>query len=414
MPETDGPLALDLLDAIRGRRPRPRRPAPTRSTPGSGSWPRTPSSPSAWRPPDSSWVGPPPAAMRAMGDKASARRLAASLGVAVAAGYDDPDQSDDGAPGGGCGRIGYPMLRQARGRRRRQGDADRPRGGGVRRRGRQRPSGGDGRVRRRPARSSSGSSRAAAHIEIQVLFDADGNGVQLGERDCSIQRRHQKILEETPVAGRRSGDCGRALGEAALRARSRGRLRQCRDLRVPARRSRHASVPRDEHAAPGGAPGDRAGDRARPRRRPAADRGRRATRVRAGRRHCRGPRRRGPALRRGRRGRVPAGDRPDRGTRLADRRGDPGRRRDRARQRGRRPVRPDAREDHRLGPDAGRGARPAHDGARRDGRPRPGHEPAVPSVARPPAGRARRGRPDRHARPDLAAGRLGRTRDHPR
>src|SRR5699024_759016 len=55
------------------------------------------------------WIGPPPAAIRAMGDKAAARRLAASLGVPTPAGYDEPDQSD-AALGEAAVRIGYPLL----------------------------------------------------------------------------------------------------------------------------------------------------------------------------------------------------------------------------------------------------------------------------------------------------------------
>src|SRR5436190_14784840 len=55
------------------------------------------------------WVGPPPGAIRAMGDKAAARRLAASLGVPVLEGYDDPDQSDE-ALASAAERIGYPLL----------------------------------------------------------------------------------------------------------------------------------------------------------------------------------------------------------------------------------------------------------------------------------------------------------------
>ena len=159
------------------------------------------------------WVGPPPEAIRAMGDKAASRKLAASLGITVPAGYDDDDQSD-AALIKAAQRIGYPVLVK-------------PAAGG----------GGKGMrtvrsadrlptelaAARREARAAFHDDRlilerlleGARHVEIQVLFDNQGNGVHLGERDCSIQRRHQKVLEEAPSpavdAARR-----RAMGEAAL------------------------------------------------------------------------------------------------------------------------------------------------------------------------------------------------------
>src|SRR4029078_7272382 len=55
----------------------------------------------------------------------------------------------------------------------------------------------------------------ARHVEVQVLFDAHGNGVHLGERDCSTQRRNQKIVEESPGPSV-SGDLRNRLGAAAL------------------------------------------------------------------------------------------------------------------------------------------------------------------------------------------------------
>ena len=76
-------------------------------------------------------------------------------------------------------------------------------------------------------------------------------------------------------------------------------------------------------------------------------------------------------------------------------------------QRDRRPVRPDARQDRRVGPRPGGRLRAAGARARRDRRPRRRHEPAVPALARPPAGRPRRRGADRHPRSDLAARRLG-------
>ena len=159
------------------------------------------------------WVGPPPAAIRLMGDQAEARRLARSLGVPVLEGYDDSDQSDQ-ALESAAARIGYPLLVK-------------PAAGG----------GGKGmRIVREPDRLLDALNAArreavaafaddrlvlerlvenARHVEIQVLFDAHGHGVHLGERDCSIQRRHQKILEETPSPAV-GADHRDRLGAAAL------------------------------------------------------------------------------------------------------------------------------------------------------------------------------------------------------
>ena len=160
------------------------------------------------------WIGPPPAAIRAMGDKAAARRLAIELGIPVVPGYDGSDQSD-AALTGAAAKIGLPLLVK-------------PAGGG----------GGKGirEVRdmatladalasaRREAAAAFGDERlilerlveGPRHVEVQVLFDAHGAGVQLGERDCSIQRRHQKILEETPSPGVDAATRAR-LGAAALK-----------------------------------------------------------------------------------------------------------------------------------------------------------------------------------------------------
>ena len=163
------------------------------------------------------WVGPPPAAVRAMGDKAQARRLARQIGVPVVPGYDDSDQSD-AALDRAAREVGVPLLvKPAAG------------GGGkgmrvVRDLARLADAIG---ASRREARTAFGDDRlilerylgGPRHVEIQVLFDRHGAGVHLGERDCSIQRRHQKILEETPSSAV-SPALRSAMGEAALRLAS--------------------------------------------------------------------------------------------------------------------------------------------------------------------------------------------------
>ncbi len=352
------------------------------------------------------WVGPPPAAIRAMGDKAAARKLAASLGVPVLPGYDGPGQSN-AVLGQAAKRIGYPVLVK-------------PAAGG----------GGKGmRIVRDAAAPARCPRRRPPRGGVVVRRRAsDPRAVRRGRpphRDpgplrCPGERRPPRgagLLDPASPPEDPRGDAvavGRrcAPGEArrlGADPRARGRVRERRHLRVPRRRARHARVPRDEHAPPGRAPGDGARHRPGPGRRPAPDRGGRTPPVHAG----RGdhlylwPRDRGAPLRGGRRGRLPPADRPHRGASLADRRGRPGGCGRRARDRGDVEVRPDARQDHRLGADTPRRPRPADGRPRRHARPRRRHEPAVPSLAGAPAGGPRRARADRHARTDLAAGRLG-------
>jgi acetyl/propionyl-CoA carboxylase alpha subunit len=159
------------------------------------------------------WVGPPPAAMRALGDKVEARRLAEAAGVPVVPGYaglllDDETLISEGQ------RLGAPLLVKAaaggggRGMRAVDDLAELPDAIAAARR-EAAAAFGDDRVfleRRVPA---------ARHVEVQVLCDAHGAGVHLGERDCSIQRRHQKIVEEAPSPAV-DGELRAALGEAAL------------------------------------------------------------------------------------------------------------------------------------------------------------------------------------------------------
>lgn len=141
------------------------------------------------------FVGPPPEVLRGMGDKAAARQLAVANGVPVVPGWDGDDDAETLARE--AGRIGYPVMLKAR-------------GGGGGRGMREVFSAGELpeaiESARREALAAFGDGGLlleklvtnAHHVEVQVLADAHGNVIHLGERDCSVQRRHQKLIEETP------------------------------------------------------------------------------------------------------------------------------------------------------------------------------------------------------------------------
>ena len=146
------------------------------------------------------WIGPPPEAIEAMGDKINARNLMAAAGVPVSAGTHEPVADADLAVAAVASGIGYPVMVKA--------------------------AGGGGGIGMSVAHDEAGLRKAfevararaekffgnpdillerfverARHVEVQILGLNDGSVVAIGERDCSVQRRHQKIVEETPSPG---------------------------------------------------------------------------------------------------------------------------------------------------------------------------------------------------------------------
>ncbi|MBX5128948.1 acetyl/propionyl/methylcrotonyl-CoA carboxylase subunit alpha [Rhizobium lentis] len=145
------------------------------------------------------WVGAPPAAIRAMGLKDAAKELMQAAGVPVTPGYLGPDQSE-ARLAAEADAIGYPVLIKAV-----AGGG----GKGMRRVDRPRDFAELLASCRREAASAFGDDRVLIeryianprHIEVQVFADQHGNCVHLFERDCSLQRRHQKVIEEAPAPG---------------------------------------------------------------------------------------------------------------------------------------------------------------------------------------------------------------------
>lgn len=161
------------------------------------------------------FVGPPPSAMRAMGSKSAAKALMEKSAVPLLPGYHG-DRQDAGFLADQAARIGFPVVIKA-------------------------VSGGGGRgmrvvaaaedfaaalgSARQEAASAFGDDRVLVerylqrprHIEVQVFADTQGNAVHLFERDCSAQRRHQKVLEEAPAPGL-SETQRQAMGSAAVAA----------------------------------------------------------------------------------------------------------------------------------------------------------------------------------------------------
>jgi propionyl-CoA carboxylase alpha chain len=151
------------------------------------------------------WVGPPPKAIAAMGSKVEAKALLAEAGVPMLPSWTEPDEVTD-----------FPVAGEGVGRGRRRGMR-------IVRTAAELPEAMDAARREAQARSATARSSAkrfvetGRHIEVQVFGDTHGTVVSLGERECSIQRRHQKIVEEAPSPAVDS-DLREALGKAAVAA----------------------------------------------------------------------------------------------------------------------------------------------------------------------------------------------------
>ncbi len=161
------------------------------------------------------WVGAPPAAIRAMGLEDAAKALMQRAGVPVTPGYMGDDQVPDRLRGE-ADAIGYPVLIKAvaggGGKGMRRVDAAADFGSALE-------------SCRREAAAAFGDDRVLIekyilgprHIEVQVFGDTHGNVVHLFERDCSLQRRHQKVIEEAPALGMDEATRA-AICDAAVRA----------------------------------------------------------------------------------------------------------------------------------------------------------------------------------------------------
>jgi 3-methylcrotonyl-CoA carboxylase alpha subunit len=161
------------------------------------------------------FIGPPPGAIRAMGSKSAAKTIMGKAGVPLVPGYHG-DNQDPALLAAEAGRIGFPVLIKASA------------GGGGK--GMRIVRAADGFAEalasaQREASSSFGDDRVLIeryltrprHIELQVFADTHGNCVYLFERDCSLQRRHQKVIEEAPAPAI-DPERRRAMGEAAVKA----------------------------------------------------------------------------------------------------------------------------------------------------------------------------------------------------
>jgi acetyl-CoA carboxylase, biotin carboxylase subunit len=161
------------------------------------------------------WIGPPPEAIEAMGDKIKSRRAMKAAGVPVVPGLTDP-VDDAAAARKAAESIGYPIALKAAAGGGGKGirivqDASQMESAFRTASGEAKSSFGDGRIYLERYLDK------PRHIEVQLLFDRHKNGVHYGVRECSIQRRHQKLLEECPsvVIDAKTRE---AMGEVAVKA----------------------------------------------------------------------------------------------------------------------------------------------------------------------------------------------------
>ena len=167
------------------------------------------------------FIGPPASAMQALGDKISARRLMEEAGVPVVPGANDIDPDDLDTARAEAERVGFPLLVKASagggGRGIRLVESIDELEAGMRASGSE-------------AQASFGNAtiffehyvEPARHIEVQLIADAHGNVHTYGERECSVQRRHQKLLEEAPSVAVTPEIRQRLCDAAAAAARSAG------------------------------------------------------------------------------------------------------------------------------------------------------------------------------------------------
>lgn len=161
------------------------------------------------------WVGPHPDAIASMGSKIDARAIAEQAGVPLIPGFGDADQQDDATLAAAAERVGYPILVKAAAG-----------GGGKGIRIAHTPD--DFAAALNEARTEASRSfgddaviveryiERPRHVEVQIIGDESGNVLELGTRDCSIQRRYQKVMEEAP-APNLAPATDKGLREAAVR-----------------------------------------------------------------------------------------------------------------------------------------------------------------------------------------------------